>query len=226
MTTILDAPPAGPPVVRRPTGGVPPPLRPTGGDDGGERDPEPRRPLIDNARLATIFLIAAEIMLFAGLVSAFFVLRFGAAVWPPPLQPRLPIAVTGLNTVVLLASSVAVAAAVRALSRGPVSHVIARLRIAAALGATFLVVQGYEWVRLIGFGLTASSGAYGGTFYTLIGAHAVHVIGALVWLAIAVAYVRSGRFRPESSGGLRACALYWHFVVGLWPILYVSVYLL
>ncbi|MBI2205371.1 MAG: heme-copper oxidase subunit III [Candidatus Rokubacteria bacterium] len=226
MTAILEAPPAALPVVRRPDGGLPPPPRPTGGDDGDDRDPEPRRPLLDNARLATIFLIAAETMLFAGLISGFLVLRFAAAVWPPPLQPRLPIAVTGVNTLVLLASSVAVAAAVRALSRGPASRVITRLKVAAALGATFLVVQGYEWARLIGFGLTASSGAYGGTFYTLIGAHALHVVGALAWLTIALVFVQSGRFRPERSGGLRACALYWHFVVGLWPILYVAVYLL
>jgi heme/copper-type cytochrome/quinol oxidase subunit 3 len=226
MSTILEAPPARPP-VRRTNGGPPPPPRRTGGDDGGGgREPEPRRPLIDNACLATIFLIAAEVMLFAGLISGFFVLRFGAAVWPPPFQPRLPVAVTGVNTVILLASSVAVAAAVRALARGAVSRVVARLGVAAALGATFLVVQGYEWVRLIGFGLTASSGAYGATFYTLIGAHALHVVGALVWLGVARAFVRSGRVSAARAGGLRACAMYWHFVVGLWPILYVTVYLL
>ena len=37
-------------------------------------------------------------------------------------------------------------------------------RIAAALGALFLAVQGYEWLRLISFGLTTASGVYGGTF--------------------------------------------------------------
>jgi len=54
---------------------------------------------------------------------------------------------------------------------------------AAGLGGVFLLVQGYEWVRLVQFGLTLSSDAYGTTFYTLIGAHAAHVLGALVWVA-------------------------------------------
>jgi heme/copper-type cytochrome/quinol oxidase subunit 3 len=58
--------------------------------------------------------LSAETMFFAGLISAFFVLRLSAAVWPPPLQPRLPVLVTGLNTLVLLASSVAMLAALRA----------------------------------------------------------------------------------------------------------------
>lgn len=225
LTAVLDAPPGQPP-VRRANGRVPPPPRRTGGDDDGERDPESRRPVLDNARLATMFLIAAEVMLFAGLISAFFVLRMGAAVWPPPLQPRLPVAITGVNTVVLLASSVAVAAAVRAMRRGVIPLVGARLGIAALLGATFLAVQGYEWIRLVGFGLTMSSGAYGGTFYTLIGAHALHVVGALVWLALTLRLVRRGQIAPRRSSALRACAMYWHFVVALWPVLYVVVYLL
>ena len=226
LTTVIESPPARPPVVRRPNGHLPPPPPKTGGDDGDDRDPEPRRPVLDNARLATMFLIAAETMLFAGMISAFIVLRIGAAVWPPPLQPRLPVALTGANTLVLLASSLAMAAAVRALRGGAVPLAITRLKSAAALGALFLSVQGYEWVRLIGFGLTVSSGAFGGTFYTLIGAHGLHVVGALAWLGLALIRLRAGRIHPARPAGLRACAMYWHFVVGLWPVLYVAVYLL
>jgi heme/copper-type cytochrome/quinol oxidase subunit 3 len=225
LATVIDAPPARPPVSRRTNGRIPPPPPPTGGGDGDGREPEPRRPVLDNARLATMFLIAAETMLFAGLISGFVVLRVGAAVWPPPLQPRLPVAVTGLNTLVLIASSVAMVAAVRALRAGAVPRATSRLFGAAALGGLFLAVQGYEWVRLIGFGLTASSGAYGGTFYTLIGAHGLHVVGALAWLLVAVHRLRAGRIRPDRPAALRACAMYWHFVVWLWPVLYVAVYL-
>jgi heme/copper-type cytochrome/quinol oxidase subunit 3 len=168
--------------------------------------------------LATVFLIAGEVMFFAGLVSAFWVLRLAAPVWPPPLQPRLPVGVTGLNTLVLLGSSVAVLTGVRALRAGRRGAAIRQLGLAASLGAVFLLVQGYEWVRLIGFGLTMSSSTYGATFYTLIGAHGLHVLVALVLLA-------QDRFGARCPAAVRACALYWHFVVTLWPILYVSVYL-
>jgi heme/copper-type cytochrome/quinol oxidase subunit 3 len=225
VLAIVEAPPA-PPRIRRTNGRTPPPPPPTGGDDGGEREPEPRRPILDNARLATVFLIAAEVMLFAGLTSAFLVLRLGTATWPPPLQPRLPVLVTGLNTLVLLASSVAMAAGVRALATRDMRRVTARLATAGALGATFVLVQGYEWIRLVAFGLTIHSGAYGATFYTLIGAHGLHVVGALVWLALTIAAVRGGRVSPARPGILGACAMYWHFVVALWPVLYVAVYLL
>jgi heme/copper-type cytochrome/quinol oxidase subunit 3 len=221
--TVLESPP----VTRHGNGRVPP-APPSDRGDGGEpwRDPDPQRPLIDNARLATLFLITAEVMLFGGLGSGFFMLRLGASVWPPPLQPRLPVLVTGVNTLVLLASSVAMAAAGRAGGRRDLGGVRRHLSLAAALGTLFLAVQGYEWLRLVSFGLTTSSGAYGTTFYTLIGTHAVHVLAALGWLGGMLLTLRRGALSPGATAWLGACAMYWHFVVALWPILYVTVYLL
>jgi cytochrome c oxidase subunit III len=217
---VLEAPPR----PREPGVRLPPPPPPFRGDDGESGEPA-RRPRLDNTWLAMLFLLAAETMFFAGLISAFFVLRLAAPVWPPPLQPRLPILVTGVNTVVLLTSSLVMIGALRAGRRGDARVLVERLAAAAALGGLFLAVQGYEWAQLIHYGLTVTSGAYGATFYTLIGVHAAHVFGALIWLAVTLALARGGRFADGRLAGLRACATYWHFVVGLWPILYVSVYL-
>jgi cytochrome c oxidase subunit III len=185
--------------------------------------------------LATIFVIGGEVMLFAGLVFSFLIIRVAAPVWPPTLEPRLPVEVTAVNTVVLFFSSWAMVTARRARARGDRRAFVRRLTLTAALGGLFLAVQGYEWFRLISFGLTASSGIYGATFYTLIGAHAAHVVAALAWLGVTIVLARRGRFEgPEGPEGpvgpagavVTACALYWHFVVALWPILYVMVYLL
>lgn len=217
---VLEAPPRP---TRRTNGRTPPPPPPTGGDDGDEGQ-HGRRPL-DNVRVAMLFLIAGEIMFFAAFVSGFFVLRMAAPMWPPPLQPRLPLLVTGFNTGVLLVSSLAMAGASRAMRERDGVRLVRGLTAAAILGALFLAIQGYEWMRLIEYGLTVSSGAYGGTFYTLIGAHAVHVIGALVWLMVTLTLAHRGRFLDGRTAVLRACAIYWHFVVALWPVLYVSVYL-
>jgi cytochrome c oxidase subunit 3 len=222
VSGLLDAPPR---LRSHANGHSRPPRPPTGGGDGPDGE-SPRRAAFDSAILATMFLIAAEMMFFAGLVSAFLVLRVGAAVWPPPLQPRLPVGVTGLNTLVLIASSVAVFVGIRALGRGERRVATRRLQMAAGLGALFLIVQGYEWFRLVHFGLTVSSSTYGATFYTLIGTHGLHVLGALVWLAITLWALRRGRFTEGRTAPARACAIYWHFVVTLWPFLYVLVYLL
>jgi cytochrome c oxidase subunit 3 len=222
VTRLLEAPP---PVVRKTNGRVPPapPERGWGGDD--DRDgPRPRR--LDNLRLALLFFMGAEVMFFAALVSALFVLRVGMAAWPPPLEPRLPLAVTTVNTLVLIGSSASMTAALRALHRRERRRFIRMLAATAALGALFLAVQGYEWVRLIGFGLTLSSSVYGATFYTLIGLHGLHVAGALVWLVATTLLAARQRFADGRITAVQACAMYWHFVVGLWPALFVAVYLL
>jgi heme/copper-type cytochrome/quinol oxidase subunit 3 len=177
-------------------------------------------PLPPAAVLGTVLVIACDVMLFAGLLFVFWVLRLAAPVWPPPLQPRLPLGLTAMNTLVLLASGAVIT------WTGPHARVVRRLAAAMVLGALFVAVQGYEWVRLVGFGLTVTSGTYGALFYTVIGAHALHVVVALAWLGATL--VRAARI---GSGGdrdatMEACVLYWRFVVALWPPLYVCVYLL
>lgn len=195
---------------------------------GGGDPPAPpraRAPIVSNARLAILMFIAAELMFFAGLIGAFIVFKLAAPLWPPAFQPRLPVAVTGVNTAILLLSGVAMQLAMRAARRRDATAALVRwLTIAALLGVVFLLVQGYEWARLIGYGLTLSSGVYGGTFYTLIGCHGAHVLGAVTWLGVVLARAGSDRYNLTAEA-VEICGIYWTFVVALWPALYALVYL-
>jgi heme/copper-type cytochrome/quinol oxidase subunit 3 len=184
------------------------------------RPPLERVPPVSNARLAILVVIVAESMLFAGLIGMYLVFRLSAT-WPPPGLPRLPLAVTAFNTVVLLASVVPLSRAMRAAD----DAVAPGLATTSALGGTFLAVQGFEWARLVHHGLTLRSGTYGATFYVLIGCHAVHVLVAVVWLAVVALLARRGVFTGRRHGALEMCALYWYFVCGLWAVLFPLVYL-
>ena len=179
----------------------------------------------DGAEVGMLIFLGAETMLFAGFVTAYLVFRLGAPVWPPPLQPRLPVGVTAVSTAVLLLSGYTMWRALRAARDGDDGGLGKSLALTGLLGATFLAVQGFEWARLLTFGLTAPSGIYGGTFYTLVGAHAVHVLGALVWLSIILMGTRSGPSATPNPSRVLVFGMYWYFVVGLWPILYPLVYL-
>lgn len=195
-----------------------------GGDWPPPHEPEPR-PLVENAKLGMFIFLGAETMFFGGLIAAFLVLRLGAPVWPPPTQPRLPVGVTGFNTLVLLASAFTLARALRAIRRGDQAGLCRGLGWTALLGAIFLSIQGYEWSRLVHFGLTISSGVYGGTFYTLIGTHGFHVLAALVTLSVVWVLAKRGRFTARSYLGASVPGMFWYYVVGLWPVLYTLVYL-
>ena len=195
---------------------------------GGEPPAPPVRPnarIGSNAWLAVLMLLGAEAMFFAGLIGAYIVFRVGSATWPPPFQPRLPVGVTGVNTAILLFSAVTMRFSLKAVRAGNLGGSIRWLTITSALGVIFLVIQGYEWVQLIRFGLTVSSSVYGGLFYTLIGFHALHVVAGLIWLVAVFILAKRGSFSRERHVGLQTCGMYWTFVVALWPILYGLVYL-
>jgi heme/copper-type cytochrome/quinol oxidase subunit 3 len=165
-----------------------------------------------------LIFLCAEAMLFAGFIAAHLVLRLGAAAWPPPGQPRLPVAVTALNTLVLIASGVAMRRAVR-------SAPAAFLGLAGSLGSIFLAIQGWEWIRLVAFGLRASATIYGALFYTLVGAHAVHAAAGVAWIVgMAGRSVATGA--PPGGAAIAALEMYWLFVVGVWPAIFVTLYLL
>jgi heme/copper-type cytochrome/quinol oxidase subunit 3 len=172
-----------------------------------------------------MLFIGAEGMFFAGLLSAFLVFRTGTAVWPPPFQPRLPVIVTAVNTLILLWSGYTMHRALRSIRRRNPQGLTDWLSVTAVFGSLFLVVQGYEWTRLLRFGLGLSSGIYGAMFYTLIGCHALHVFGAVIWLLVILAMARKRRFSPARHVGVQVCSLYWYFVVALWPVLFGLVYL-
>jgi heme/copper-type cytochrome/quinol oxidase subunit 3 len=136
------------------------------------------------------------------------------------------VVVTGFNTLVLLYSAVTMWLAQRAVRRNRPTRGKRLLLLTTLLGVMFLALQGYEWVQLVRFGLTMTSGIYGATFYTLIGCHGLHVSGAVVWLLVVLLRVRQGRYNATRYTGLAVCGMYWYFVVALWPVLYYLVYLL
>ncbi|MBI1923825.1 heme-copper oxidase subunit III [Candidatus Poribacteria bacterium] len=182
---------------------------------------------VSNARLAILILLGSELMLFAGLIGTFLVFRLGSVIWPPPshINIRLPRAVTGINTVFLLLSGYTMFQALRAVRKNGQRELRNWLLVTGILGSIFLVVQGSEWFRLVHLGFTLSSGVYGSIFYILIGCHALHVVGAVLWLLTVLVIASMGRFSANHHIGVELCAIYWVFVVVLWPILYVLVYL-
>ncbi|MCC7386503.1 MAG: cytochrome c oxidase subunit 3 [Deltaproteobacteria bacterium] len=170
-----------------------------------------------------LLFAAAEAMFFAGLVSAFTIVRAGTpgGVWPPPGQPRLPFAETALNTGALLLSAAVLIWAHRRFRRSPE---LARwpLLTAMILGALFVTLQGVEWVGMLRQGLTLTSSTLGSFFYLVVGAHALHAVAAVGGLAYVFIRLLQGRLEPSH---FFAAQVFWYFVVGLWPVLYLRVYL-
>ena len=180
---------------------------------------EPR--VVSNGVLGMSLFILTEIMFFAGMVSSFTIVRASAAIWPPLDQPRLPLEATALNTLALLLSGLFLYLAQRRFSADRQS---ARLPLIAsiALGAIFVVFQGWEWAAMLAQGLTLTSSMLGSFFYLIVGMHALHAIAAIGLLVRIWRRLERGWLQPSQ---LATVAVLWYFVVGAWPVIYWRVYL-
>jgi heme/copper-type cytochrome/quinol oxidase subunit 3 len=194
--------------------------------------PEPNIPagLADNrrmnpAKLGILLFITAEIMFFGGMISSFVVFRFSPVQWPPVGQPRLPLEVTTVNTLILLFSGFTFFLTFKALKASQHDRFKKLLTLTAVLGLVFLLVQGFEWIRLLHFGLTLHNSIFGGFFYCLVGVHALHVAGGLTALLYVLSRAWRGAYNAQNSLGVELCQMYWYFVTGLWPVLFALVYL-
>lgn len=180
-----------------------------------------RQPLGPNSVIGMLVFVITELMLFAGFISAFTITRASYNTWPPIGQPRLPAAATLVNTVALLASGVLLILAHRSFDKQP-ARTGRYLLGSLLLGVFFVLFQGAEWVGLLREGLTMTSSNHGAFFYLIIGTHALHAVAAII--ALGLVYLKFVRGTLQRSTFM-ATEVFWYFVVGVWPILYLRVYL-
>jgi len=184
--------------------------------------------VLSNGALGMILFIASEIMFFSGLISAYVVSASdNATAWPPKWQPRLPVEATAFNTLLLIASAVTLFIAIRKIKKdGDTKKGSTFLKWTILLGTAFVTFQGYEWVRLIGNGLTTSSSLFGAFFYTIIGAHGIHAFAGVIYLVVVSLKIIKTIELDLKIKMITTLSIFWYFVVLLWPILYLLVYVL
>jgi cytochrome c oxidase subunit 3 len=194
---------------------------PSPSPEAGELSPEAEHGDLRMFGLAT-FLVA-DGMTFAGFFAAYLTFR-AVNPLPPGSIYELELVLPTLNTALLVASSFTFHRAAKELKQARNGACRLWLLITASLGVAFLAGQMVEYFSLP-FGLTDN--LFASTFYALTGFHGLHVcFGALMILIVWWQARVPGRFTPEEHFGLEAAELYWHFVDGIWLILFGILYLL
>ncbi len=163
--------------------------------------------------------IGSILMMFAGLTSAYIVKRSQAS-W---LMIEIPM-MFWYSTATILASSVTVQLALKALKKREVINYRRLLAVTAVLGVLFIVLQivGFRQfaaqdIRLVGAGSNASY-----SFLLVISClHAIHVLGGVVALVVIAIRALNSSTRSYSTVPLEIAATYWHFVDALWIYLFI-----
>ena len=171
-----------------------------------------------------VCLIFAEACIFTIFVVA-YLFYVGKSLTGP--TPREVLETPIFYTICLLSSSLTIHFATKFLHTGRRAAFLAMWFLTILLGGTFLYGTGKEWHRLIyGHGLTISTNLFGTTYYSLVGLHATHVVVGLLLLAVVFFFGLAGRVGPEQTKRAEVLSLYWHFVDGVWVVVFTVVYIL
>jgi cytochrome c oxidase subunit 3/cytochrome o ubiquinol oxidase subunit 3 len=170
--------------------------------------------------------LLSEVALFSTLIVV-YVFYLGKDVVGPTPAEALSLRLVLFTTACLLSSSVTVHFADRALERGSQGGFILLWLATIVLGAVFLGGTAFEWRDLIEVRhLTPSRNLFGTTYYTLVGLHALHVTGGVIILLIVLSLALRRQVTTANRGAVGLVSWYWHFVDGVWVVVFTVVYLL
>ncbi|MER9875262.1 heme-copper oxidase subunit III family protein [Mesorhizobium sp. M0195] len=195
-----------------------------------------------------IFLLS-DTFIFGCFLLSYMTARISTRVpWPNPSEvfalriggSDIPLILIAIMTFVLISSSGTMAMAVNFGYRRDRRKTAVLMLLTAALGATFVGMQAFEWTKLITEGVRPWSnpwGAaqFGASFFMITGFHGTHVTIGVIFLIIVARKVWRGDFDVGRPGfftsrrgryeNVEIMGLYWHFVDLVWVFIFAFFYL-
>ena len=192
----------------------------------------------DSAKLGMWIFIATEILFFGGLFAAYIIYR----VWYPELFTMASVELNslwgGVNTVVLIGSSLTVAMAIKSAQLNQKRNIAINLGITITLACIFMVIKYFEWTHKFHLGIFPGkfyvfegiahpkANVFFSLYYLMTGLHGIHVligIGLMIWL---LKRSLNGDFGSEYYTPIEITGLYWHLVDIIWIFLFPLFYLI
>lgn len=186
-----------------------------------------------------IFLLS-DTFIFTCFLTAYMNVRMSTMEpWPNPSEVfalemfgrDIPMILIAIMTFVLITSSGTMALAVNYGYRRDRRRTVLFLSATAALGATFVGMQAFEWTKLIMEGVRPwenpwGAPQFGSAFFMITGFHGCHVTAGVIYLLVTAKRVSSGFYdRKGSYETVEVAGLYWHFVDLVWVFIFAFFYL-
>lgn len=191
-----------------------------------------------SAKMGMWIFLVTEILFFGGLFAAYIIYR----AWYPELftlaSEELNTLWGGVNTLVLIGSSLTVAMAIKSAQLNQKKGIIINLGITIALAFVFMVIKYFEYTHKFHIGIFPGefytyegvdhpqANIFFSLYYLMTGLHGIHVvigIGLMIWLLIKA---NKGIFNSEYYTPVEITGLYWHLVDVIWIFLFPLFYLI
>lgn len=193
---------------------------------------------LDSSTFGMWVFLVTEIMFFGGLFAAYTVYRSSYPDAFLEASRHLQVALGGINTAVLIFSSLTMALAVRAAQLGKNKATANYMVATLLLGTVFLGVKAFEYYhKFLEHHVPGPSFVFDGPhagpvqmffcfYFAMTGMHALHMIIGAGLLIYFIIQARRGRYSPEYYGPIEVMGLYWHFVDIVWIFLFPLLYLI
>jgi cytochrome c oxidase subunit III len=193
----------------------------------GTASPPPiqSEPNLTATQWGMIAFLASEGAFFATLIVAYVTFLGSDRTGPTPSE-ALSLPLVLCTTLILVSSSVTIHLAEKQLRIGDQTTFCLLWTATIVLGAVFLLGTAYEWRELlIRHRLTISRNLFGTTYYTLVGFHGLHVTAGVVVMLIVLGLAWRRQVTFKNRRGVELISWYWHFVDGVWLVVFTVVYL-
>jgi len=171
-------------------------------------------------KVAIWLFLASEIMFFIAILGTYIILRSGSPELFKKFAGVLSKQLGALNTGVLILSSLALHWAQVAARRGEIDGVRTGLLAGGASILAFLAGQLLAWKQLTAAGYYLTTNPANSFFYLLTAAHGLHLLGGLVALGRTAARAWLGFEMEQVRLSVELCAMYWHFLLLVWLVLF------
>lgn len=181
------------------------------------------RQLKEKAYKWLLWLAIVSIVMFFGAFTSYYIVRKASGNWLEFEMPQM----FWVSTAMILISSVTMNTAVTAVKKDNLKQATSFLGITLTLGILFGISQYLGWRSLYANGIYfagSESNAAGSLMYLLSALHLLHVVAGLIFLAVVLVKSSKGKFGSGNMLGVKLCAIYWHFLDGLWVYLFLFLY--
>ncbi len=191
------------------------------------------------ATLGMWAFLVTEVMIFGAIFTGYAVYRYQHYDAFLAGSQHLTAWLGGVNTVVLISSSLTMALAVHGGQIGSRKKQAMWLALTMVLGTAFLGIKAFEYyeeyadklIPVLSFEPAAwmkdpaKVQLFFVFYFTMTGLHAVHMLVGLGLLAFILRRARQGRYTAEYHTPIELTGLYWHFVDVVWIFLFPLLYL-
>ena len=167
-------------------------------------------------RVALYVLLAVIGVLFS-LFSVAYIGRMAYGDWRTLPEPML----LWINTAIIMLSSISFHFATKNAKKNEIKRTREYLLLSGVLTFGFIVGQLFVWRELVSFGYFASTNPSYAFFYLLTALHILHLVGGLIaWTVVTIKSFIPQKETSDFALKVNLCAVYWHFLLIVWTLLF------